>query len=70
MKRDNMRQKEICNTRGNERNERHIQRERSNTRQLYLRKWAPGANNRATLISFTNLKISLAVPCSVFGRGA
>jgi len=35
-----------------------------------LRKWAPGANSRATLIFFTNLQINPAAPCSVFSRGA
>jgi len=34
-----------------------------------LRKWAPGANSRATLIFFTNLQINPAVPYSIFGRG-
>jgi len=35
-----------------------------------LNKWAPGANNRATLIYFTNLEINPAAPRSVCGREA
>jgi len=37
---------------------------------IILKKWAPGANNRVTLIYFTNLEISPAAPRSVCGRGA
>jgi len=33
-------------------------------------KWAPGANNRATLTHSTSLEISPAVLRSVYGRGA
>jgi len=48
--------------------------EQDDTRQKYatiiFKKWAPGANNRATLIYSTNLEISPAAPRSVFDRGA
>jgi len=43
--------------------------ERKTRYAIILKKWAPGANNRATLIYSTNLEISPAAPRSVFGRG-
>jgi len=39
------------------------------TQYAILKKWLPGASNRATIIYSTNLEISLAAPRSIYGRG-